>query len=224
MENYVALFTGSMNFMNPLLNSMIVAFSATAISVIIGALAAYSLSRFRFKLKLPILFWVLVTKVFPPVTLAIPLYMIMADIGLLNTRLALILAYIVFTLPFSIWMLINFFNEVSIEIEESAMIDGASYFKVFYKVVLPLVLPGIAATAIFNLILAWNEFLYALIFIQRPGLTTVPVSLAGLVTEHQVLWGPMSGGGVLSIIPIVIFVLWMQDYLVKGLTMGSVKG
>lgn len=222
-ENYVKLFT-DLEFHKVLSNSLIVSVTSTLIAVTVGALAAYSLSRFKFKGKWLLMVWILMVRVFPPVTFVIPLYSIMGKIHLLNTRTALILAYIVFNLPFAIWMLISFFNEVPIEIEESAMVDGSTHWNTFSRIVFPLVLPGIAATAIFTFMMGWNEFLYSMIFIQTPELVTVPVGLAGLVTEYLVLWGPMSAGGVLSVIPLIIFVIFMQDYLIKGLTLGAVKG
>lgn len=222
-ENYAKLFT-DLEFHKILSNSLIVALTSTLIAVSIGALAAYSLSRFKFKAKWLLLAWILMVRIFPPVTFVIPLYNMMGKVNLLNSRTALVLAYIVFNLPFAIWMLISFFNEVPIDIEESAMVDGSSHWHTFRKIVLPLVLPGIAATSIFTFMMGWNEFLYAMIFVQTPELVTVPVGLAGLVTEYLVLWGPMSAGGVLSVIPLIIFVVFMQDHLIKGLTLGAVKG
>lgn len=222
-ENYYKLFT-DLEFHKILTNSVIVALVSTLIAVSIGALAAYSLSRFQFKAKWLLMGWILMVRIFPPVTFVIPLYTLMGKVNLLNTRTALILSYIVFNLPFAIWMLISFFNEVPIDIEESAMVDGSSHWNTFRKIVFPLVIPGIAATSIFTFMMGWNEFLYAMIFVQTPELVTVPVGLAGLVTEYLVLWGPMSAGGVLSVIPLMIFAFFMQDYLIKGLTAGAVKG
>ncbi|APH03514.1 carbohydrate ABC transporter permease [Bacillus weihaiensis] len=223
LGNYIQLL-GEMKFHHILMNSFIVAFVSTVIAVSIACLAAYSLSRFRFKGKRILLCWILMTRVFPPVTFVIPLYTMMGQAGLLNTRTALVLAYIVFNLPFAIWLLISFFNEIPTEMEESAMVDGATPFQSFIKVIIPLVIPGIGATAIFTFITAWNEFLFALIFIQTPDLSTAPVSLSSMITEYLVLWGPMSAGGILSIIPMIVFVLFMQKTLIKGLTMGAVKG
>jgi len=222
-ENYKELFD-NLGFGNVVANSFTVSLTSTVIAIVIGSLAAYSLSRFRFKGKRMLMIWILLTRIFPPVTFVIPLYNIMRNAGLLNTRTALVLAYIVFNLPFAIWMLINFFNEIPVEVEESSMVDGATLFQTFSRIVLPLVLPGLAATAIFTFIMSWNEFMYAMIFIQSPNLATVPVALSGLITEYLVLWGPMSAGGILSVIPILAFVVLMQDYLIKGLTLGAVKG
>jgi len=223
LENYMTLFS-ELGFHHALLNSLMIAVVSTAIAVFIGALAAYSLSRFRFIGRKGLLIWILLTRIFPPVTFVIPLYAMMGGMGLLNSRLALILAYIAFNLPFAIWLLIGFFNEVPKELEESAMVDGATSFQTFSKVVLPIVIPGIGATAIFTFITSWNEFLYAMIFIQSPDLSTVPVALSGLVTEYLVLWGPMSAGGILSVLPIVLLVYLMQNTFIKGLTLGAVKG
>lgn len=223
LENYRSLFS-SLGFSNVIANSFTVSLTSTLIAVVIGSLAAYSLSRFKFRGKRILMIWILLTRIFPPVTFVIPIYSIMRNAGLMNTRTALILAYIAFNLPFAIWMLVNFFNEIPVEIEESSMVDGATLYQTFSRIVLPLVLPGLAATAIFTFIMSWNEFMYAMIFIQSPKLATVPVALSGLITEYLVLWGPMSAGGIMSVIPILVFVVLMQDYLIKGLTLGAVKG
>ncbi|NLB74456.1 MAG: carbohydrate ABC transporter permease [Firmicutes bacterium] len=223
LENYRTLFS-NLEFSNVIANSLTVSITSTLIAVVIGSLAAYSLSRFAFRGKRILMIWILLTRIFPPVTFVIPIYSIMRSAGLMNTRTALILAYIAFNLPFAIWMLVNFFNEIPLEIEESSMVDGATLYQTFSRIVLPLVLPGLAATAIFTFITAWNEFMYAMIFIQSPKLATVPVALSGLITEYLVLWGPMSAGGIMSVIPILVFVVLMQDYLIKGLTLGAVKG
>lgn len=223
LENYTQLL-GEMGFLHILFNSFVVAFFSTIIAVSVACLSAYSLSRFRFKGKKLLLLWILLTRVFPPVAFVIPLYTMFGEVDLLNTRTALVLAYIVFNLPFAIWLLINFFNEIPVELEESAMMDGATPFQSFSRIVLPLVVPGIGATSIFTFIMAWNEFLYALIFIQTPSLVTAPVALSSMITEYLVLWGPMSAGGILSVIPMFVFVIFMQKTLIKGLTMGAVKG
>ena len=223
LENYRSLFS-SLGFSNVIANSFTVSLTSTLIAVVIGSLAAYSLSRFKFRGKRILMIWILLTRIYPPVTIVIPIYSFLRNAGLMNTRTALILAYIAFNLPFAIWMLVNFFNEIPVEIEESSMVDGATLYQTFSRIVLPLVLPGLAATAIFTFIMSWNEFMYAMIFIQSPKLATVPVALSGLITEYLVLWGPMSAGGIMSVIPILVFVVLMQDYLIKGLTLGAVKG
>lgn len=223
LENYKVLFM-EYNFLSPVLNSLKIAFFSTILAIVFGGLAAYSISRYRFKIKRPLNLWILLVRIFPPVAFVIPLYLFMNKLNLLNTHLGLILIYTTFNLPFATWMLVNFFNEVPFEIEESGMIDGATTFQIFYKLTLPLTLPGIGATAIFTFVTAWNEFLYAVIFLQSPKLVTIPVALSHLITEYLILWGPMSAGGILSLIPIFIFVILMQEYIVKGLTLGSVKG
>ena len=223
LENYRSLFS-NLGFSNVIANSFAISLTSTLIAVVIGSLAAYSLSRFRFRGKRILMIWILLTRIFPPVTIVKPIYSIMRIAGLMNTRTALVLAYIALNQPFAIWMMVNFFNEIPVEIEESSMVDGATLYQTFSRIVLPLVLPGLAATAIFTFIMSWNEFMYAMIFIQSPKLATVPVALSGLITEYLVLWGPMSAGGIMSVIPILVFVVLMQDYLIKGLTLGAVKG
>ncbi|SES12637.1 multiple sugar transport system permease protein [Gracilibacillus ureilyticus] len=223
LANYSQLII-EMDFLVTLKNSLIVAAISTIIVVAIASLSAYSLSRYNFKGKKLILLWVILTRIFPPITFVIPLYSLMGSAGLLNTQVALILAYVAFNLPFGIWLLINFFNDIPMELEESATVDGASPFQAYRKIVLPLVAPGIGATAIFTFITAWNEFLYGLIFVQSQELMTAPVTLSGMITEYLVLWGPMSAGGILSLLPMLIFVLFMQKTMVSGLTGGAVKG
>jgi multiple sugar transport system permease protein len=187
-------------------------------------LSAYAISRYNFRGKKTLNLWIILVRIFPPVAFVVPLYLILRNLNLLNTHLGLILIYITFNLPFAVWMLINFINQIPIEIEESGMIDGASPLKILLRLIIPLLLPGLGATAIFTFIASWNEFMFALIFLQSPKLVTVPVALSGLITEYLVLWGPMSAGGIISLVPILLFAILMQDYIVKGLTLGSIKG
>ncbi|MGB9808434.1 MAG: carbohydrate ABC transporter permease [Caldanaerobacter sp.] len=223
LENYKKLFI-DLKFGTIILNSLKIALFSTSVVIILAALSSYAISRFNFKGKKVLNLWIILVRIFPPVAFVVPLYLILRNLNLLNTHLGLILLYITFNLPFAIWMLINFINEIPVEIEESGMIDGASPLQIFLRLIIPLLLPGLGATAIFTFITSWNEFMFALIFLQSPKLVTVPVALSGLITEYLVLWGPMSAGGIISLIPILLFAILMQDYIIKGLTLGSIKG
>jgi multiple sugar transport system permease protein len=158
----------------------------------------------------------------PPVAGIIPIYILMKNLRLLDTVWCLIFAYLTFNLPFVIWMLKGFFEEIPREIEESALIDGCSEFGVYLKIALPLIAPGLAATAILAFIFSWNEFLFALILTGTKAVT-LPVGIIGFMKETGINWGYMTAGGVLALIPVLLFVMFVQRHLVKGLTMGALK-
>lgn len=207
-------------------NSVVVAGGSALLSLGAGTMGAYSLSRFRlpYGLNHHISFWILSTRMFPPIVSIVPLFLIMRRLELVDTRLALILAYSVFNLPFVVWMMKGFFDELPRELEESALIDGDTPFGAFRRIILPLVGPGLAATAIFCLIVAWNEFLFALVLTQTEAALTLPVGIANQVTQYEIRWGAMSAAGVVAIIPLFVFALLVQRHLVRGLSYGAVKG
>jgi multiple sugar transport system permease protein len=161
---------------------------------------------------------------FPPIVTIIPLFLMMRDLQLLNTITALIIVYTGFNLPYAVWMMRGFFQELPVELEEAAMVDGDSRLGALWRVVLPLVRPGLAATAIFCLIISWNEFLFALILTQTDASITLPVGIAGRVTQYEIQWGAMSAAGVVAMLPILVFALIVQRHLVRGLSLGAVKG
>lgn len=209
-----------------LVNSAIVAICATALALTLGTLAAYALARFRlpYRLDRKLALWILSTRMFPAIVTAVPVFLIMRDFGLLNTQLSLIIVYTGFNLPFALWMMRGFFAELPRELEEAAMVDGDSRLGALWRVVLPLVAPGLAATAVFCLIISWNEFLFALVLTQTDAAMTLPVGIAGRVTQYGIEWGAMSAAAVVAMIPILIFALSVQKYLVRGLSLGAVKG
>jgi len=209
-----------------LLTSSIVALTSTALALLIGTLAAYSLARFTLPANLHerISFWIISTRMFPPIVTIVPLFLMMRDLRLLNTLPALIIVYTGFNLPFVVWMMRGFFEELPRDLEEAAMVDGDSRMGALVRVILPLVAPGLAATAIFCLIICWNEFLFALILTQTDSAITMPVGIAGRVTQYEIKWGAMSAAGVVAMIPILVFALAVQRYLVRGLSLGAVKG
>lgn len=221
VENYVTLFV-ERNFLHYLNNSIVVSFFATFICVFLGALVSYVLSRYRIKKKENIAFWFLSLRMLPPIAVILPYYLLFRNLGLLDSRIALVLVDITITLPFSVWMMKGFFEEVPIEYEEAAMVDGCTRFQAFLRIILPLVRPGLAATAVFSLIFTWNEFLFALI-LSGEGAKTLPVGVTGFVTFEGIKWGLLAAGGVFIIAPILIASLFIQKNLIRGLTFGGIK-
>lgn len=213
-------------FGNYLLNSAIVAVASTACALVIGTLAAYALARFQlpWRLNRRLSLWILSTRMFPAIVTAVPLFLMMRDVHLLNTRLSLIIVYTGFNLPFVVWMMRGFFADLPRDLEEAALVDGDSRMGALVRVVLPLVSPGLAATAVFCLIVSWNEFLFALVLTQTDASTTLPVGIAGSVTQFEIKWGVMSAAATVAVVPILVFALSLQKYLVRGLSMGAVKG
>lgn len=209
-----------------LINSAIVSVLSTFSALVIGTLAAYALARFKmpYRLDRKLSLWILSTRMFPPIVTAVPLFLMMRDLRLLNTRLSLVILYTGFNLPFVIWMMRGFFVEVPRELEEAALVDGDSRLGALRRVLLPLVAPGLAATAVFCLIISWNEFLFALVMTQTDAAMTLPVGIAGRVTQYEIKWGVMSAAGVVAMMPILIFAMAVQRYLVRGLSLGAVKG
>jgi multiple sugar transport system permease protein len=223
-ESYVDLFVNR-NFGQSMLSSFIVVSSSLVVAMFIGTLAAYSLARFRLPwgLNAIIGFWILSTRMLPPIVSIVPIFLIIQSLHLLNTYTGLALVYVVFDLPFVIWMMQGFFQDIPVDLEEACMVDGASRIVAFWKVIIPLVRPGLAATAIFNIIDSYNEFLFALILSSTPEVMTMPVAAASLVGRIHVNWGAMTAGGTVAMLPIMVFVLFMQRHLVRGLTMGAIK-
>jgi multiple sugar transport system permease protein len=223
MDNYVSLFVRR-HLGSYLLNSLIIVGSAVVLSLAIGSLAAYSLARFvKGQLRESLNFWVLAPRMIPPVALVVPLFLILQHLGLINKQLGLILVYTAFNLPFVAWMMRSFFLEIPMDLEEAAMVDGATRLRSFRDIVLPLAAPGLVATSIFALIITFNEFFFALILTSTPAAATLPVGTAALIGKTQTLYGEMAAAGVVAAVPLVIFALLVQRHLVRGLTMGAVK-
>jgi len=209
-----------------LLNSAIVSVSSTICALVIGTLAAYALTRFElpWRLNRHLSLWILSTRMFPAIVTAVPLFLMMRDLRLLNTRASLIIVYTAFNLPFVVWMMRGFFADLPRDLEEAALVDGDSRLGALVRVVLPLVAPGLAATAVFCLIISWNEFLFALVLTQTDAAMTLPVGIAGRVTQYEIKWGVMSAAASVALVPILVFALALQKYLVRGLSLGAVKG
>ena len=209
-----------------LLNSLVAAGGSTLLALTLGTLAAYGLARFRLPggLEERFSFWIISTRMFPPIVSIVPLFLLMNRLELLNTRTSLVLIYTAFNLPLVVWMMRGFIEEVPVELEEAALVDGMTRLEALVRVVLPLTAPGLAATAVFCLITAWNEFLFALVLAQTDAAMTLPVGIAGQVTQYEIKWGAMSAAGVLAMVPILVFAFAVQRYLVRGLSLGAVKG
>ena len=225
LQHYYDAFV-TRSFGQYLLTSAIVAVVSTAGALTIGTAAAYALTRFRlpYGLERRLSLWILSTRMFPAIVTAVPLFLMMRDLRLLNTKASLIIVYTAFNLPFVVWMMRGFFAEVPRDLEEAALVDGDSRLGALVRVILPLVSPGLAATAVFCLIVSWNEFLFALVLTQTDAAMTLPVGIAGRVTQYEIKWGVMSAAGVVAMMPILVFALAMQRYLVRGLSLGAVKG
>ena len=222
-DNYVAVLKSeNIKFLK---NSMIVAVASTFLTTIMGAMAAYALSKtyIAFWIRRALMLWILVTRIFPPITTAIPYYVIIKNLGLADTYAALVITYVSYGLPFVIWLMLGFFQDLPADIEKAAIVDGCSMWQRFRQVVLPLTLPGLAVTAIFAFIFAWNEFLFASILTSFTA-KTLPVVISTFISDQYLRWGEMSAMGSMMIIPVMIFALAAQKYLVRGLTFGAVKG
>lgn len=204
-------------------NSLIIAIITTCIAIIISSMAAYGIVRFFPKLGSIMSKVLVATYMFPPILLAIPYSMVMAKLGLVNTRVGLIIVYLSFSVPYAVWMLVGFFKTVPLGIEEAARVDGANKFQTFVQIVLPLVMPGIVATAIYTFINAWNEFLYSLILINSTDKMTVSVALKSLQGAEILNWGDMMAASTLVVVPSVIFFMFIQNKIAGGMTDGAVK-
>lgn len=222
--NYVSLFSGR-EFGAYLTNSIIVTFVSVAIALILGTQAAYVLARFRLRggMQRYVGFSLLMVRLLPPIVIIIPIFLVAQGVGLLNTRLSLIVVYAAFNVTIVVWMMESFFREIPVDLEEAAMVDGDTRFTAFRRIVLPLAAPGLVATGIFAAITTYNEFLFALVLTSTPAAETMPIGAATLIGRINVDWGAMSAAGVVGALPIVIFSIFVQKHLVRGLTMGAVK-
>jgi multiple sugar transport system permease protein len=223
-ENFNRLFADH-QFGDYLRNSIAVTGVSVLLSLLIGSLAAYSIARFRLwrRLEQRVGFALLAARMIPPIVLAVPLYLLILRLHLINSWLGLILIYTGFNVTFVVWMMESFFREIPVELEEAAMVDGDSRLSAFRRVVLPLAAPGLIATSIFAVIVTFNEFLMALVITSTPAAETVPRGAATLIGRISVDWGAMSAAGIVAALPIVIFALIVQRHLVRGLTMGALK-
>jgi ABC-type glycerol-3-phosphate transport system permease component len=205
-------------------NTIVVAVLTTILTTVVASLAAYSLVRLRYPGRDALARSILFVYLVPGGLLFIPLFILMQRLGLLNSLFSLVLTYQTFAIPFCTWMLIGYFRGIPPELEEAALIDGATRLQAMRKVLIPLAAPGLVAAGIFTFTLAWNEFLYALIFINVNSARTLPVGLAGLIRGDIYLWGPMMAGSVLAAVPVMVLYMLAQRFVVQGLAAGAVKG
>ena len=211
-------------FVKYLLNSTIIAVSTTAASLVLGCLGAYALARLRFPGRRLIARGLIFSYLVPPALLFIPLFTVMSTLNLIDTRHGLTLVYLSFTLPFCTWLLLGYFRSVPLELEEAALVDGCSRMSALVRIILPMSLPALAVVAFFSFTQAWNEFLYANVFVNSVDVRTITTGLTLFVVEDVFFWGPMMGAACLATIPPVLIYLIFQRWVVKGLTLGAVKG
>lgn len=222
LEHYEGVLSHG-SFPRQILNSAIVALGATALSILIGTPAAYALARIPFRSSRWWFRGFLFARMVPAVALVVPMFVILQQLGLKNTHLGLILTHTSFALPLVVWMMHSFFLELPRELEEAAVIDGATRIEAFLLVALPLVAPGLAVTAVLTIFFSWNEFLFALV-LSGPGTQTVPIGVSAFIGTVSVDWGGSSAAAVIAMIPMFVIGLAIQRFLVRGLAFGAVKG
>ena len=210
-------------FLRYLFNSIWVSFASTVLGIVVAVPAAYAFSRFRFPGRNLLFYSVLLRNMFPAVVFLMPLFIMMRWLGLVNTQASLILTYLTFGLPLSIWLLKGFYDNIPVQLEQAARIDGASRFQAFLLIVMPLSSPGIIATAIYSFIMAWNEYVYALTFINNAERMTLPVGLQRFFTEYATNWPGLMAASFIMSVPVVALFLVLQKYFVRALTEGAVK-
>jgi arabinogalactan oligomer / maltooligosaccharide transport system permease protein len=211
-------------FFRQLFNSVVVAAATTVVGVLLSCTAAYAFSRFRFPGRTVGLASFLITQMFPGVVMAIPLYILLDNLSLLNSLTGLILVYSTTSVPFCVWMLKGYFDTIPRDLEEAAIMDGASQWVIFTKVILPLARPAIVVTALFSFMTAWNEFILAATFLSDESMFTLPVVLQRFVGDYSTQWGYFAAGAIVVSVPVMALFFKLQKYLVGGLTAGAVKG
>jgi ABC-type glycerol-3-phosphate transport system permease component len=205
-------------------NSLVVALGATLLSVTLAAFAAYGLTRFFPRGATPFVVFLLFTKMLPETLLIVPYFRLMSALGLLNTHVALIIAYSSFALPFSVWMLVGFFRSIPLEIDEAATIDGASHLQTFVRVILPLARPGLVAVALFTFLIAWNSYVWALVLTTDASMYVLSVGIANMVGEYRVQWNELMAAAVIAALPVMVLYSLLERHLVNAITSGAVKG
>jgi multiple sugar transport system permease protein len=213
----------SSDFPTYLANSVIVSLCSMAITILLSLLAAYAFFRLRFRGRDALYRLILVAYAFPGIVVLIPLYMLFARAGLVDTLAALVIVNVTFALPFAIWMMRSFLASVPAELEEAAAIDGAGPLRILFRIMVPLVAPGIASVAIFAFVASWTEYLFASVLIVSDANRTIPVGFAGIIGQYQIDWGLMLAGATLAVLPVVILFAFVGRWFIAGLTEGAVK-
>ncbi|HKR09187.1 MAG TPA: carbohydrate ABC transporter permease, partial [Gemmatimonadaceae bacterium] len=222
-DHYRALFTDR-DFITPIRNSLVVAGTTTLFCLVVGTLAAYALARIEFRGKAPIMAFILAVTMFPQISIVSPLYLLLRSLHLIDTYPGLIMPYMTFAMPLTVWVLTGSIRQIPKDLEEAAHVDGASRLQSFLRILLPLAVPSLATTGILTFIYCWNEFLFALSFTLGPERQTVPVAIALFRGQYQVPWGEILAAAVVATAPVAGLVLVFQRRIVQGLTAGAVKG
>jgi ABC-type glycerol-3-phosphate transport system permease component len=222
-DHYRALFADR-DFWIPIRNSAVVATATTSLCMALGAICAYAIARLHFRGKALVLAFVLAVSMFPQIAIVSPLYVLLRALGLLNTYPGLVLPYLTFAMPLTIWLLVGFFRQLPPDLEEAALVDGAGRLRILGEVILPLAWPGLATTAILTFLYSWNEFLFALSFTLGPERYTVPVAITLFRGQYQVPWGQILAAAVVATAPVAAIVLVAQRRIIAGLVSGAVKG
>jgi ABC-type glycerol-3-phosphate transport system permease component len=223
LENYYFLNTKT-KFWLQFKNSVIVAFYGTGFSIVIAAFAGYAISRYRSFILTGFSRSLLMLQMFPVILVLIPLFIMFRNMGLINTHFAVILLYTTVHLPFAIWMYRGFFDAIPKDLEEAAWIDGCTRIQSFVRIILPISGPGVAAVAIFSFLFSWNEFLIASVFLRNEDLMTVPVGLQLFMQQYATDWGSLTAAATMAMMPVFVFFLFVQKYMIHGAVAGSVKG
>ncbi|MCS0501225.1 carbohydrate ABC transporter permease [Ancylobacter mangrovi] len=221
LQNYADIFADA-KVSGAIINSLIVATSSTVLAVALGAPAAFALARYEFRGKSDLWFWFISNRMISPIVLALPVYLLAIQVGLLDTHLVLILIYLTFNLPIVVWICTDQFKSIPADLEQAARLDGADQFTIFRKIYLPLGAPGIAVSAIFSFIFSWNELLYALVLTRR-NVQTAPVVATSFMSGYELPWGKIMATGTVIVLPVTIFALIVSRHMVRGLTMGATK-
>lgn len=208
--------------LSSLINSVIVAVCTTALALLLGVPAAYALARFEFRAKEELWFWFITNRMLSPIVVALPIFLMARTAGLIDTHLVLILIYLTFNLPIVVWICTDQFRSIPRDLDEAARIAGASRFAIFWRIALPLAMPGVAVSAIFSFIFSWNELLYALV-LTRNAARTAPVAATSFMSGYELPWGEIMATGTLIVLPVIVFALIVSKHIVQGLTMGAVK-
>jgi multiple sugar transport system permease protein len=220
-DNYHDLFA-RFNFLRILQNSLVITGTTTVVVIMLGMLAAYALARMHVPGGKHIALWILSLRFMPTIAVGIPFYLLWQRLNLLDTYPGLILVYIAFNLPFAIWLLRGFFVELPLDLDEAATMDGLSRIQIVRRIILPVALPGVAATTIFTFVFTWNEYLMALLLTAVRS-TTVPVTVSKFIMAYAILWGDVSAAAVIELVPMLIIVFLLQRHIVRGITLGAVK-
>ena len=221
IANYTEVFADQ-KVASVVLNSLIIAVSTTFLAVVLGTPAAYALARFEFRGKADLWFWFISNRMISPIVLALPIYLLGQTTGLLDTHFILILVYLTFNLPIVVWICTDQFRSIPPELEQAARLEGASQLDVFWRIYLPLGLPGIAVSSIFGFIFSWNELLYALILTRREA-QTAPVFATNFMSGYELPWGKIMATGTIIVLPVILFAMLVSRHMVRGLTMGATK-